>query len=175
MVDREDALTEGLLRRGKVSEATQQIYRAKAEAMADRHALTQKSAKLDVDAALDIDLLDLFLAGEEYTEARLLFYASRWHWNLLNTDLPSSNAARLGCQSRSREQVQDPVTWEDTLLRVYQLVELSTDLGGPSCAAEWDSASSWPSTATDGAATWSTSFARRSDHRRRRSTRPRCG
>ena len=101
----------------KILRSTEQIYRARAGDMADRHNLVQKSAKIDIDAALDKKLLSRFLAGEGYTKVRLLFYASCWHWHPLNTDLRGSDAARLGNQSRTRGQ---------TLLRAYQLAELSS-------------------------------------------------
>ena len=96
VVDKEDALADGLLQTGKVSLTTQTIYRERATSLASKHGLTQELKSIDVDQALDRELLDLNLAGEEYNKPRTLFDAARWNWNLLNIDLPQSNAARLG-------------------------------------------------------------------------------
>ena len=46
----------------------------------------------------------------------------------MNVDIPQPHAARLGLHARTRQHAQDPVTWEETLLPLYQLVELSPNL-----------------------------------------------
>ena len=47
--DKEDVLTDGLLRRGKVSLATQGIYRKQATKLASKHSVAQSSTKAEVD------------------------------------------------------------------------------------------------------------------------------
>ena len=91
--------------------------------------LDTNSTKAEIDQALDRELLNLYLASKEYEILGILYYAARWNWRLVNVDQPQSNAARLGYQARTRQQTLDPVTWEETLLNVYQLAELLPDQG----------------------------------------------
>ena len=81
-----------------------------------------------MDVALTASLTAQYFAGLAVQEPRVLYYAARWHWNFLNTQLPEANAARLGFARLSRSRLTDPVTWEETLLRAVSVLTLCFDL-----------------------------------------------
>jgi hypothetical protein len=104
-------------------------YARRVDSLKAQYQLTDASNVNQIDDALNRELLKLYLAGEGPEAPRLAFYSARWHWNLLNTDLRTSNAARLGYARSVKSQPQDPVTWEETLLRCLALLEKGTRFG----------------------------------------------
>ena len=120
LTDGEDAL--GFLRRRRVSEVTRRRYEAAIAKFRLRSGTNDLSSIYVVDEALDMELVEMYLAGEELTVARYLMCALKWHLLVKPHDLPHSTASLQGYGRNSRESMRDPVTWEWTLLVALEAV-----------------------------------------------------
>ena len=85
-----------------------------------------------VDAALDTELDALYLGGHSPAPGRTLFYALRWHLSLTNDSLPLASQARQGHARKERPTLQQPETWEATLLMASALLDSSDPMIAPS-------------------------------------------
>ena len=125
---------DGLLRRRRVrSETTRLLYTKQGEALAQKYGLPRKATSpaqiRQVDAALEAELVQLYLSGEEESVGRTLYYGARYHFDLDNRELRQAFASRQGFKAATVTTEQDPTTWEETLLRMRALVDGSVTIG----------------------------------------------
>ena len=113
---------EGLLRRRRVGRVTRDRYTLLVENFHRRSGLPWKPLASDLDRILDRELVAVFLAGGEISDARYLLYALQWHHVLTKLHLPLSHASLAGFLRESREAIRDPATWEALLLTVDSML-----------------------------------------------------
>ena len=113
---------DGILRRKTVGETTLKMYlRLADEFLTDQRLSTQSPLPM-VDRRLEQELDQLYLAGEGTAPGRNLFYALRWAFSAKTEDFPKASAARLGHSRIQKPSLQEPETWEATVLMAHALV-----------------------------------------------------
>jgi len=113
---------DGLLRRKTVSAKTRQLYTTVATDFLVAHQLHEHSDPIELDRALDADLVRLYLAGESPVETNYLYYAVRWMCCRTNADLRLSFRSRQGHSKVARSRHVEPETWEGVLLMCRALL-----------------------------------------------------
>jgi len=114
---------DGLLRRKTVKATTATLYTGIAQSFLLRNGLTAHSAPEDIDKALDMEMVELYLQGESAAESNLLYYGTRWYTVRTNADLRLSFRSRQGhCRSQFRRRIL-PETWEAVLLQCAALMD----------------------------------------------------
>jgi len=88
------------------------------------------SAPQEVDAALDAELRTLFMAGEGLAEMRQLLHAVQSDMVRSKGELRLSHATLAGVAAESPPHIEEPETWEATLLQAHALLTQSR-LGTP--------------------------------------------
>ena len=113
----------GVLRRRTVGERTRVLYQKSALDFLRQTKLGAEPPPSAVDKALERELDRFFLTGEGTAPGRTLFYALRWWLCLRNEQLPLSSEARRGHGRVQRPVLQEPETWEHTLLTALALMQ----------------------------------------------------
>ena len=113
---------EGVLRRRRDKAPTRARYAAAVNSFMNMYRLTDTTPKEELDWLLDKELDRLYLTGESAGPGRCLFYAVRWHFGIVNADLPKSSMARQGHTRMQRSALQDPIPWEEVLVMVDALL-----------------------------------------------------
>ena len=84
---------------------------------------------------LDEMITDLYLAGEDLSAARYLYYATRWWSELTDSDLRRAKNSLDGFAKSTHEATRDPASWESTCLIAQRLALSHGDEGVEAAAA----------------------------------------
>jgi hypothetical protein len=76
-----------------------------------------------VDQAHEIALDRAYLQGHQLHKGRLLFYAVRWRWLFVASQLPGASAALLGFRRATKDSMRDPLPWQLTLLAAQSILQ----------------------------------------------------
>ena len=120
-----------LQRRRLRTAAMRKKYSAIAAGFLDRHSLAKPPHQSfpPIDKALNQELVDMWLDGDDAAAMRMRYYPVRWFWVMRDTDLPLSSASRKGYGNTTRENVRDPHAWEQVLLAARGALEAALPTG----------------------------------------------
>ena len=117
------APVEAVLQRNRVSPAMQAQYLALVRRFQAAYRLVDTSPMAQIDRLLNLELVRMYLVGEELAPNRMLLYAVKWFYVMTDVDMRLSLASLKGHRNLSRENMELPETWEAVCLQSAALVK----------------------------------------------------